>query len=91
MIKLTRLDKRELCVNPDLIKCAEAIPDTMITFTTGERLYVSESIDEVRARFVAYQRAIRRQRARGRLAEAVGSTAAVVCPAVPPLRSQGAR
>lgn len=65
MIKLTRLDKKQLCINPDLIKSAEAIPDTIITLTTGERLYVIESVDEVVARFAAYQRAIRQQRADG--------------------------
>ena len=65
MIKLTRLDKKELCVNPDLIKTAEAIPDTIITLTTGERMYVRESVDEVVALFVGYQHTIREQRAQG--------------------------
>jgi len=68
MIRLTRLDKSELCVNPDLIKSAEAVPDTMVTLTNGERLYVRESLTEVRRRFMAYQRAIRLERARGVLA-----------------------
>ncbi len=68
MIKLTRLDKKELCINPDLIKTAEAIPDTIITLTTGERMYVTETVEEVVARFVAYQHTIREQHARGVLA-----------------------
>jgi len=68
MITLTRLDKKQLCVNPDLIKSAEAIPDTIITLTTGERLYVRESVEEVVARFVEYQHTIRQQRAQGILA-----------------------
>ena len=71
MIQLTRLDKTELYINPDLLRSAEAVPDTMITLTTGERLYVSESLEEVRARFVAYQRAIRRERAQDVLAPSV--------------------
>lgn len=71
MIKLTRLDKKELCVNPDLIKTAEAIPDTIITLTTGERMYVRESVDEVVGLFVGYQRTIRQQRAQGVLAPPV--------------------
>jgi flagellar protein FlbD len=65
MIRLTRLDKKQLCVNPDLIKTAEAIPDTIITLTTGERMYVRETVDEVVAQFVAYQHTIREQRAQG--------------------------
>ncbi len=68
MIKLTRLDKKELCINPDLIKTAEAIPDTIITLTTGERMYVTETVEEVVARFVAYQHMIRERHARGVLA-----------------------
>jgi flagellar protein FlbD len=76
MIKLTRLDKRELCVNPDLIKTAEAIPDTIITLTTGERMYVRESVAEVVALFVGYQHAIREQRAQGVLAPPVCGAAA---------------
>jgi uncharacterized protein YlzI (FlbEa/FlbD family) len=76
MIKLTRLDKRELCVNPDLIKTAEAIPDTIITLTTGERMYVRESVAEVVALFVGYQHAIREQRAQGVLAPPVCNDAA---------------
>jgi len=68
MIRLTRFNKQELCINPDLIKAAEAIPDTIITLTTGERLYVLESVEEVVARFVEYQHMIRQQRAQGILA-----------------------
>ena len=65
MITLTRLDKKELCINADMIKTVEATPDTIITLATGERLFVSESVDEVVARFIEYQRLIREQRARG--------------------------
>jgi len=65
MIKLTRLDKKELCINADLIKTVEVTPDTLITLATGERLFVSETMDEVRARFIEYQWLIREQRARG--------------------------
>jgi flagellar protein FlbD len=74
MITLTRLDKNQLSINPDLIKTAEAIPDTIITLTTGERMYVRESVEEVRARFLAYQHMIREQRGRGELAPPAGSS-----------------
>ncbi|MBN1916633.1 MAG: flagellar FlbD family protein [Verrucomicrobia bacterium] len=65
MITLTRLDKKQLRVNPDLIKTVEAIPDTIVMLTTGERFYVRESVEEVVARFVGYQHTIRQQRAQG--------------------------
>ena len=77
MITLTRLDKNQLSINPDLIKTAEAIPDTIITLTTGERMYVRESVEEVRARFLAYQHTIREQRGRGELEPPADSGVAV--------------
>ena len=55
MIRLTRLGGEAL--NADLIQYVEARPDTFITLTTGERLVVVESMDEVVRRAVAYQQA----------------------------------
>ena len=36
MIELTRLNKQKLFVNADLLKYAEASPDTVLTLVTGE-------------------------------------------------------
>ena len=47
MIRLSRLNGKEFVVNCDLIKQVESTPDTVITLTTGEKLLVRESIDEV--------------------------------------------
>lgn len=57
MIKLTHLDGEPFILNAELIRYIEARPDTFITLTTGERLVVSESMDEVLRRAVAYQQA----------------------------------
>lgn len=57
MIKLTRLGGEPFILNADLIRYVEARPDTFITLTTGERLVVGESMDEVLRRAVAYQQA----------------------------------
>ena len=57
MIKLTRFGGEVFVLNADLIRYVEARPDTFITLTTGERLVVSESMDEVLRRAVAYQQA----------------------------------
>jgi flagellar protein FlbD len=57
MIKLTRLGGEPFVLNADLIRYVEARPDTFITLTTGERLVVEESMDEVLRRAVAYQQA----------------------------------
>jgi flagellar protein FlbD len=47
MIELTRLNGNCLIVNCDLIKYAEAAPDTVLTLITGEKLIVLESCTEV--------------------------------------------
>ena len=55
MIKLTRLSGEPFILNAELIEYVEARPDTFVTLTTGERLVVAESMDEVMRRAVAYQ------------------------------------
>jgi hypothetical protein len=40
MIELTRLNGSPLAINCDLIKYAEAAPDTVLTLITGEKLVV---------------------------------------------------
>jgi flagellar protein FlbD len=47
MIQLTRLNGSPLAVNCDLIKYAEAAPDTVLTLVTGEKLIVLEPCSEV--------------------------------------------
>ncbi|MBW4043845.1 flagellar FlbD family protein [Acidipila rosea] len=55
MIELTRLNGSALVVNSDLIKYAEASPDTTLTLVNGEKLVVLESCDEVVARVSAHR------------------------------------
>ncbi|MFV1965149.1 MAG: flagellar FlbD family protein [Pirellulaceae bacterium] len=55
MIKLTRLGGEVFILNADLIRYVESRPDTFITLTTGERLVVTEAMDEVLDRAVRYQ------------------------------------
>ncbi len=55
MIHLTRLNRNPLVVNSDLIKYAEASPDTMLTLINGEKIVVLESCEEVVARTIAYR------------------------------------
>jgi len=55
MIRLTRLNGNPLVVNSDLIKYAEASPDTMLTLINGEKVVVLESCEEVISRTIAYR------------------------------------
>ena len=60
MIQLTRLNHESFVVNTDLIVLVEANPDTVLALTTGERIRVLESPEEVVARTVDYKRQILR-------------------------------
>lgn len=55
MIKLTRLDGKPFVLNADLIRYVEERPDTFVTLTSGERILVSESMDQVVELAVRYQ------------------------------------
>ncbi len=55
MIELTRLNGHPMVLNSDLIKTAEASPDTMLTLINGEKLIVREEIAEVTERILAYR------------------------------------
>jgi flagellar protein FlbD len=57
MIKLTHLGGEVFVLNADLIQYVEERPDTFVTLTTGERIVVVESMDEVLRRAVTYQQA----------------------------------
>ena len=59
MITVTRLDKRVVVLNADLIKMLEATPDTIVTLINGDTMLVRESVEEVVRRAVDYQRQVR--------------------------------
>ena len=59
MLKLTRLNRHIVVVNPDHISWVDASPDTTLRILGGETLIVLESVDELIAQLVAYRRLIR--------------------------------
>ena len=61
MIRLTRINQVPLVLNSDLIEYIEATPDTVITLTTGQKLVVRESADEVTQRVIEFRRAIQKR------------------------------
>jgi flagellar protein FlbD len=60
MIKLTRLNRVELVVNSDLIEHIEITPDTVISMTTGQRITVLETAEEVIRRVIEFRRLLLR-------------------------------
>jgi len=55
LISVTRLNGDEFNVNAELIETLESTPDTLITLTTGRKMMVLESTDEVIDRVLQYR------------------------------------
>jgi flagellar protein FlbD len=58
MIYVTRLNHTSVLLNADLIEYVETTPDTVISLTTGQKLMVRETAEEIVARVVDYRRSI---------------------------------
>lgn len=58
MIEVTRLNDTKLLVNAELIELVEETPDTVVTLTTGRKLVIKESRQEVRDLVKSYKRDI---------------------------------
>ncbi len=56
MIFVTRYDGKKVVINSDLIEMIESIPDTMITMTTGRKINVKNSVEEVLADVKKYRK-----------------------------------
>ena len=58
MIYVTRLNHKPMVLNSDLIEQIEMTPDTVISLTTGQKIMVLESSDELVERVVRFRRSI---------------------------------
>lgn len=58
MIGVTRLNGTKILINPDLIELVEETPDTVISFTTGRKLIVKESRQEIKNLVKLYRKDI---------------------------------
>lgn len=58
MINLTKLNDSKIVINSDLIEFVEAIPDTIVTLTTGQKIMVKESVEDVVNMVIEYKRNI---------------------------------
>ena len=48
MIELTKLSGQKVLVNPDLMELVEETPDTVVTLTTGRKIIVKESRQDIK-------------------------------------------
>jgi flagellar protein FlbD len=58
MIAVTRLDGSAMWLNIDLIESVEPTPDTLISMSNGDKLYVLETPDVILERVIGFKRAI---------------------------------
>ncbi len=58
MIEVTRLNGTVIMINPSYIECVEETPDTVLTMTTGRKLIIKESRQEVKNLVKSFMREI---------------------------------
>ena len=58
MIEVTRLNGTKLLINPHLLEIVEETPDTVITLTTGHKIIVKESRQEIKNLVKSYRKGI---------------------------------
>lgn len=58
MIEVTKINGVKVLVNPDLIELVEETPDTVLTLTTGKKIIVKESRQEIKNLVILYRKYI---------------------------------
>lgn len=58
MIEVTKINGVKVLVNPDLIELVEETPDTVLTLTTGKKIIVKESRQEIKNLVILYRKDI---------------------------------
>jgi len=58
VISLHRINEKEIMVNSELIEFVEELPNTMICMSSGKKVVVRESADEVRDKVIEYKHKI---------------------------------
>ena len=61
MIDLTRLNGTAFTLNAELIETVEEVPDTVITLTTGKKIFVKESRQTVKNLVLLYKQEVFRK------------------------------
>ena len=58
MIEVTKMNGTKVIINQDLIEIVEETPDTVISFTTGRKLIVKESRQDIKNLVKSYRKDI---------------------------------
>ena len=56
MIEVTKMGGQKVLINPELIEVIEETPDTVISFSTGRKIIVKESRQELKNLVKSYRK-----------------------------------
>ncbi|MFC1725559.1 flagellar FlbD family protein [candidate division KSB1 bacterium] len=56
MIKVIRINDREMVINAEMIEFVESTPDTIISLSSGKKILVKDTVDEVISMVMEYRR-----------------------------------
>ena len=56
MITVTRINKKIIVISAELIEFIESTPDTIITTTTGKKIIVEDTTEDVIRKVIEYRR-----------------------------------
>ena len=59
MIEVERVNGSKMLINPDLIKIIETTPDTVVTFTDGEKIMLRTPPTEIVRMIVNFRKLVR--------------------------------
>ena len=58
MIEVTKINGVKVLINPDLIELVEETPDTVVSFTTGRKIIIKESRQDIKELVKSYRKDI---------------------------------
>ena len=61
MIVVKKINGQEIIVNCDLIQTIEFSPHAVMSLTTGEKIIVDETRDDILEKVIEYKRAVQRR------------------------------
>ena len=56
MIEVERVNGQKMLINPDLVKMIEMAPDTIVTFTDGDKIILRTKPQEIIEKIIEYRK-----------------------------------
>lgn len=56
MIEVTKMNGQKVLINPDLMEMVEETPDTVVTLTTGRKIIIKESRQDLKNLVKSYRK-----------------------------------